>query len=51
MLVLKEVLVKFIALSRKGKDVRLDMRIGYLHAYPNGELCFENSEDLKKGGD
>lgn len=27
----------------------MDLRIGYLHAYPNGELQFENyDEDLSK---
>lgn len=42
-------MVKFIQISRKGRDVKLDLRIGQIHAYPNGELLFENSEDLKKG--
>ena len=51
MLVLKEVMVKFIQIARKGRDVKLDLRIGQIHSFPNGELLFENSEDLKKGGD
>lgn len=31
--------------NRKGKEVTLDLRIGTLHAYPNGELQFENCDD------
>lgn len=27
--------------------MKLDLRIGQVHAYPNGELWFENAEDLK----
>jgi len=35
-------MVKFIESNRAGKEVILDLKIGYLHAYPNGELQFEN---------
>ena len=28
--------------SRFGKEVVVNLRIGALHAYPNGELQFEN---------
>lgn len=35
-------MVKFISENRQGKEIRLDLRIGYLHAFPNGELQFEN---------
>jgi len=41
--ILKEIMVKFIATARKGKEVKLDFRIGFVHAYPNGELAFENA--------
>ena len=41
---LKEVFVKFVEEARKGHDVVLDMRFGQLHAYPNGDLQFENSQ-------
>ena len=35
-----------------GKEVRLDLRIGYLHAFPNGELQFENiSKNVIEGAD
>ena len=37
-------MVKFIEANRFGKNVRVNMRIGYLHAYPNGELQFENGQ-------
>ena len=39
---LKAVFVKFIEAGRSGKYCKLDMRIGYLVAFPNGQLCFEN---------
>lgn len=42
--ILKDVMVKFIEANRFGKNVRVNMRIGYLHAYPNGELQFENGK-------
>ena len=52
MLMLKEIFVKFVIMrpnnilqieqSKRGKDIKVDLRIGYLHAYPNGELQFEN---------
>lgn len=44
--ILKDVMVKFIQANRQGKEVKIDLRIGFLHAYPNGELQFEN----KAGG-
>jgi len=40
--ILKDVMVLFIKHSRAGKEVILDLKIGILHAYPNGELQFEN---------
>lgn len=30
-------------MNRLGQDVSVDLKIGYLHAYPNGEIQFENS--------
>lgn len=36
-------MVKFIEASRFGKEVILNLRIGRLHAYPNGELQFEET--------
>ena len=27
-----------------GKEIKLNLRIGVLHAYPNGELQFENAK-------
>lgn len=32
-----------------GKEVSLDLKIGVLHAYPNGELQFENHHSGKNG--
>lgn len=48
--ILKDIMVKFIEASRLGKNVRLNLKIGYLHAYPNGELQFENGskEELEQ---
>jgi len=40
--ILKDVMVKFIEANRFGKEVIVHLRIGCLHAYPNGELQFEN---------
>ena len=40
--ILKDIFVKFIEASRMGKNVRINLKIGFLHAYPNGELQFEN---------
>ena len=36
-------MVQFIKMSRLGQDVCVDMKVGYLHAYPNGELQFEKA--------
>ena len=36
-------MTQFIKTSRLGKEVTLDLKIGFLHAYPNGELQFENT--------
>lgn len=41
--ILKDLMVNFIEASRYGKNVRINLKIGYLHSYPNGELQFENS--------
>ena len=43
--ILKDIMVKFIEASRFGKNVRINLKIGYLHSYPNGELQFENGKD------
>ena len=42
---LKAVFVKFIEAGRSGKFCKLDMRVGYIVAYPNGQLSFENYPD------
>jgi len=34
--------------ARKGREVKLDLKIGIIHHFPNGELLFENAEDIKK---
>jgi len=39
---LKEVFVKFIENARKGKFCKLDLKIGHLVAFPNGQLQFVN---------
>ena len=39
---LKAIFVKFIEAGRAGKYCKLDMRIGHIVAYPNGQLAFEN---------
>ena len=31
-----------IETCRRGKECKLDFKIGYLHSYPNGDLQFEN---------
>lgn len=36
--ILKDVMVKFIENNRRGKEIKIDLKIGKLHAYPNGEL-------------
>ncbi|TNV82554.1 hypothetical protein FGO68_gene2673 [Halteria grandinella] len=41
MLILKEIFTKFIEENRKGKECLLDLKIGFLHAYPNSDLQFE----------
>ena len=48
MLLLKEAMVKFIQLARRGKDVKLDFKVGFLHAYPSGDLFFENDANSQK---
>jgi hypothetical protein len=47
MSVLKEIMVKYIKVARAGKDCKLDLRVGILHAYPNGELIFESGDESK----
>lgn len=44
--ILKDVVFKFIEQNRKGKECCLDLRIGVLRAYPNGELQFESKKDM-----
>lgn len=34
-------------MNRVGKEVSLDLKIGVLHAYPNGELQFESQNSEK----
>ena len=41
--ILKDVMVKFIETSRFEKNVRINLKIGYLHSYPNVEFQFETS--------
>ena len=36
--ILKDVILKFIEQNKQGKECLLDLKIGTLHAYPNGEL-------------
>ena len=45
---LKAIFVKFIEAGRNGKYCKLDMRIGHIVAYPNGQLAFENYPDNTK---
>jgi len=33
---MKDIFIRFIELGRQGRLVRLDLKIGYLVAYPNG---------------
>lgn len=40
----KEMVNKFIALNKLSKDCTLNLGPGYLHAYPNGEIQFENAQ-------
>lgn len=40
--VLKEICSKFIEMSWQGKELKLDLKVGYLHSYPNGQVQFEN---------
>lgn len=41
--ILKDIMYQFIKTNRLGREVTLDLKIGFLHAYPNGELQFEHS--------
>jgi hypothetical protein len=38
---LKDVMVQFIKTRRLGKEIILDLKVGYLHAYSNGNLQLE----------
>jgi hypothetical protein len=40
--ILKDVVLKFMEKNKAGKECTLNLKIGVLHAYPNGELQFEN---------
>lgn len=40
--ILKDIMVQFIKINRLGREVILDLKIGFLHAYPNGDLQFEH---------
>ena len=42
---LKAIFVKFIESGRNGKYCKLDMRVGYIVAFPNGSISFENYPD------
>ena len=47
--ILKDVMVKFLVLNRSGKEVILDLKIGFIHAYPNGDMKFKKTvEDLDR---
>jgi hypothetical protein len=37
---LKDVMVQFIKTRRLGKEIILDLKVGYLHAYSNARLLF-----------
>ena len=41
--------MRFIEAGRSGKYCKLDMRIGHIIAYPNGQLQFENYASTGKG--
>ena len=43
---LKAMFVGFIQAGRAGKFCKMDMRIGHLVVYPNGQLQFENYADM-----
>ena len=49
--ILKDVVVKFIEQNKQGKDCSLNLKIGTLRAYPNGELQFENKNLDEENGD
>ncbi len=51
MMILKEVFVKFIDQARRGVDVKLDLKIGFLHCYPNGDFQFENYDYSQEDAD
>ena len=40
--ILKDIMTQFIKINRMGREVILDLKIGFLHAYPNGDLQFEH---------
>ena len=43
--ILKDVIYQFVKQNREGREVILDLKIGFIHAYPNGELQFEQLVD------
>ena len=32
-------------MGRQGRDIKIDIKIGFLHCYPSGELYFENKNE------
>ena len=49
MAILKEIFVKII--YKKGYDIKLDMKIGYLHITSRGMVRFENYDFVKPEGE
>jgi len=41
MTIYRDILAQFIEQNKKGKECILNFRMGFLHAYPNGDLQFE----------
>ena len=38
----KDIIREFIEQNKKGKECTLNFRMGFLHAYPNGDIQFES---------
>jgi hypothetical protein len=41
MKVFKDIIQKFVAVCKLGKECMMNMKIGNLHYYSSGEICFE----------
>lgn len=48
---LKDIFIKFIENGRKGRMVKLNLKIGHLVCYPNGLIQFENASEIQAGTD